>query len=268
VPNQYESIEELSANNLADIAMQLCALRSTLDDLWDYSNSVSVVSEALEIDDTFSEWVTHLPLRYFYNTVTILQSCDEVFSDRYHVYSGICIATTWNSYRCLRIILNEALKVQLIHLCQTQLESSEPNNELINFYRSRIRACQDLLTQLTFDICASVPFYFSFHKKDIQTQAQVPAMSGNLLQWDLYTVAVAGNISDTMRFWIVGKLKDIAKTMGIRNALGLVEVLKEKREVTVLGWEKGTGSFGPEDRDARVEEWYLRTREVIAPDEV
>ena len=63
---------------------------------------------------------------------------------------------------------------------------------------------------------------------------QVPAMSGNLLLWCLYTAAVAGNISDMMRFWIVGKLKAIAETMGIRNALGLVKVLSKKREVTVV----------------------------------
>jgi hypothetical protein len=142
VSKQYESIEELSTSNLSEIVMQLCALRSTIDDLCDHRNSFSVVSLALEIDDSFSEWLSGLPPRYFYNTVAILQAREDVFSDRYHVYSGVCIATTWNNYRCLRIILNEILIEQMIHLCQTQLYSSEPNDELINFYRSRTRACQ------------------------------------------------------------------------------------------------------------------------------
>lgn len=245
--------------------MQLCALRSTMTDFNDHSNSVSVVSQALEIDNMFAGWVPQLPPRYFYNTVTILQRCEEVFSDHYHFYSGICIATTWNSYRCLRIVLNEILIGQMMHLCQTQLNSIDPNTELINFYRSRTRACQALVRQLTIDICASVPFYFSYHKKDIQAQVQVPAMSGNLLLWCLYTAAVAGNISDIMRIWIVGKLKAIYEIMGIRQALGLGEVLSEKREITV--WETDPGTLSS-DGDTESAEWFVSTREVITLDEI
>lgn len=250
---------------MAEIAMQLCALRSTMDDFRDHSNSVAVVSQALDTDTQFADWVTQLPPRYFYNTVTILQRCEDVFSDHYHVYSGICIATTWNSYRCLRIILNEILIEQMMYLCQTQLDSPEPNVELIDFYRSRTRACQALVRQLTIDICASVPFYFSYHKKDSQTQVQVPTMSGNLLLWCLYTAAVAGNISDMMRAWIVGKLKAIYEIMGIRQALGLIEVLSEKREITVWETEAGTLSL---DGDAESAEWFVNTREVVTPDQL
>jgi hypothetical protein len=131
-------------------------------------------------------------------------------------------------------------------------------------------------------------------------------MSGNLLLSCLYTAAVAGNISDMMRFWIVGKLKDIAETMGIRNALGMVRVLSEKREITVVRiitslyfvcsskslhrepflscdpgpslnrqllilltqWETETGSLEPEDEDAESGEWRRSTREVITREEV
>jgi hypothetical protein len=146
ISKQYETIEELSASNMAEISIQLCALRSTMEDFRDHTNSVAVVSQALDLENQFAAWVTQLPPRYFYNTVTILQRCEDVLSDHYHVYSGICIATTWNCYRSLRIILNEILIEQMLHLCQMQLDSSEPNSGLIDFYRARTRACQALQT--------------------------------------------------------------------------------------------------------------------------
>jgi hypothetical protein len=235
ISKQYESLEELSASALSEIAMALCALRSTMSDFIDHSNSLSVVSQALEIDASFSEWVANLPSRYFYNTVVMTKPCEQVFGDRYHIYGGICMATSWNSYRCLRIILNEILVEQMVHLCQLQLSSPSPNSELIAFYLTRTRAYQELVAQLTFDICASVPFYFSYHHRmDSTTQVQVPAMSGNLLLWCLYTAVVAGNVNEVMRFWIVARLRDVAETMGIRNASGLAEVLSERREITVV----------------------------------
>lgn len=71
-----------------------------------------------------------------------------------------------------------------------------------------------------------------------------------------------------MRFGILGELKAIAETMGIQNALGLVEVLKQKREATVLRWEKETGSLETKEEDSESEGWYLSTMEVITTDEV
>ena len=242
--------------------MQICSLRSTMDDFRDHSDSVGIVSQALDIDTQFAKWVTQLSTQFFYTTVTIPQRCEEVFSENYHVYSGICIASTWNSYRCLRIILNEILIEQMMYLCQTQLDLSEPNIELIDFYRARTRASQALIRQLTIDICASVPFYFSYHKNDSHSPVQVPTMSGNLLIWSLYTAAVAGNISHKMRVWIVGKLKAMYEIMGIRQALGLIEVLSEKREITI--WEMEAGNLSP-DGDA---EWFVNTREVVTPDQL
>ena len=87
-------------------------------------------------------------------------------------------------------------------------------------------------------------------------------MSGNLLLWCLYTAAVAGNISDVMRVWIVGKLTAIYEVMGIRQALGLIKVLSEKREITI--WEVEMADLEL-DGDA---EWFVTTREVVAPEEL
>jgi hypothetical protein len=119
--------------------------------------------------------------------------------------------------------------------------------------------------QMTIEICASVPFFFNYHKKDIQTHVQVPAMSGHLLLWCLYSVAVAGNISDVMRIWILGRLKAIYEIMAIRQALGLIEVLSEKREITV--WEANEG-FLEIDGDAESAEWFVNTRELVTPDQL
>ena len=237
-----------------------------MTDLHDYSNSASIASQALKIDRKFQDWEAKVPLNYLYQTVLVAEATDEVFSDHYHVYANVWSAAAWNSYRTLRIILNEILIVQLVYLCETSLAMDDDEKDLLASYRKQISASRSLVEQLARDVCASVPFYFGYHKKEhhkLWVRPLVPAVSGMLLLWRLYSCAVAGRISDSMLAWIVGRLNELAEVTGIRHASALAKVLSQRKEIAV--WESSAMDLMAETAE-EAEKWELSTRDLDPPD--
>jgi hypothetical protein len=239
----YESGEDLSASKLALLVIEFCNLRSLMSSMHDFTNSVAIVSAALMLDASLAAWA--MENLYGYNTVSLMARSDAVFADYYHTYTSILTATSWNSYRSVRILLNELLLTQLSHLSQSPFQFEDDDEDFPNLaedslsllqqqYKSRILQSRAVIVQLSQDICASVPFFLcdaptsqNFLLIENQQSTQPPrAASGNLLLWPLFTAACTNMVSNVMRTWVVQRLKRIADVLGIQQARALAILLR------------------------------------------
>ncbi|KAA8569916.1 hypothetical protein EYC84_002256 [Monilinia fructicola] len=187
---QFQSPNDAHATILSKQIMKFCDLRATMSSFHDYSNAENIVSASLAIDAKLVEWALASPFDcMFYKTVTLKQGSDNIFSDYYHTYDSVWAATLWNHYRCVRILINEVVYVQL-----TYLKSARPDLFILGprdptFSGSQVEASITTTIQLSHDICASVPFMLGYKEGEEVTLTSAKAVSGNLLLWPLYTAA-------------------------------------------------------------------------------
>ena len=232
-----ETPEEAAATALSRISIKYCNLRASMSSFDDHSNPEYIISTACALDAECAEWVRKCPFQYIYTTATLKQRSDEVFSDHYHVYANIWIATIWNNYRCIRILINELIIDQLKYLFRFNPQSTLLWDDSC-LYENQILASNSTLLQLCHDICSSVPYFLGFNPDLRPNERPVPkTVGGNLLIWPLYTAAVTGMVSDLMREWVADRLRWISEIMGIRQAAPLALSLARKQDILV--WESG-----------------------------
>jgi hypothetical protein len=230
---QYESIDQAASSALSFSVARFSELRSNLADPQYTYDIHSIVNDALEIDQQFQEWAVNVPSSFLWTSVVILVPDEEVFSDYYDLYNDVFTAGVWNSCRSIRIMLHEILIEHIVKLCSSA-EYVTPNCEILSLYRAQICTSKTMIDTLTHEICASVPFYFNYHRRDLGNCGERPqpkAVAGYLLMWPLYTAAVAGRVNAQMRRWIAERLKDIGDVMGMKHAYALGSVVGVKREV-------------------------------------
>ncbi|RFU24018.1 hypothetical protein B7463_g12321, partial [Scytalidium lignicola] len=244
---QHETDEHLIANHLCLLTIECCNLRATMTSMHDFTNSFAIVSAALELDSTLEIWAAENP--YVYNIVPLKTRTDSVFADYYHTYPNILVATSWNTYRSVRILLNELLLAQMGYLISQEAksmttpppdeteahftpslspDSSSTSPSSTSKYRSLMRRSHAVLVHLTQDICASVPFYLGDPAPPsslLQPPPPPRAAGGNLLLWPLFMAACTNMTSDLMRSWVMQQMEKIAEDMGIRQAQALAILL-------------------------------------------
>jgi hypothetical protein len=198
----------------------------------DYDNSENIIPALLALDAEYAEWASRCPPQFIYKTVNLKERSDEVFSDHYHVYSSIWVAKVWNSYRCVRILVNELLVDQFTHLFQHPKTTLPARDESTDAQENQIMASNSTLLQLAHDICASVPYCLGYDNALDPALREPPrAASGNLLLWPLYSAAVTGMVSPMMRDWVAGRLMLIAEVIGIKQAIPLAHSLMTMRDI-------------------------------------
>ncbi|TGO36881.1 hypothetical protein BHYA_0112g00200 [Botrytis hyacinthi] len=242
---QFQSRNDAHATNLSEQVMEFGDLRATMSSFHDYRNAMKIIKAALVIDSKLVEWAFNCPPEcMFYRTLTLRQMSDGVFSDHYHIYDSIWAAALWNHYRCVRILINEVIYVQLTHLrnIQPELFDQELRNPI--FSDSQLEISTTAVIQLSHDICASVPFMLGYMEGREVTLNSAKGVSGNLLLWPLYTAACTPLVSDMMSHWVAGRLRVISDIMGIKQAAPLSHILTKRKDL--LAWElddikKGAG---------------------------
>ncbi|KAH8803513.1 hypothetical protein F5884DRAFT_805746 [Xylogone sp. PMI_703] len=229
---QHEAGEDLALSKLCQLSIRVCNLRATLSSLYDFTNSHAVISAALELDSALEIWATENP--YSYDTVPLKTRSNSVFADYYHVYPSIQTATTWNSYRSVRIILNSLLLPQIEHLINEDPIPIEDNFRdplsASNKYRTFILRSRNILVELAQEICASVPFYLgdstlSDTGSNCLHSPTPCAAGGYFLLWPLFVAACTSMVSEVMRTWVIEQLKMITDVMGIKQAGTLAYLL-------------------------------------------
>jgi hypothetical protein len=200
----------------------------------DYSDPERIITTACAIDQELDSWSKTCPIQFIYQTVTLKERNEEVFSDHYHVYLSVWVATVWNHYRSIRLLINELILDQLCNLYLNNPEASLLWNDPV-FFENQVLASNTTLLQLCHDICASVPYYLGFDPDaDKRMPRPIPkAVIGNLLLWPLYSAAVTGLVSDIMRDWVARQLQWISDVIGIRQAGPLALTLMRKQDILV-----------------------------------
>lgn len=224
--------------------MEFCDLRATMSSFHDYSNAENIITAALAIDSKLVECAfTYAPECMFYKTVTLRQRSDGIFSDHYHIYDSVWAASLWNHYRCVRILINEIVCVQVTHLknIHPELFVLEPRNPI--FSDSQLETSTTTIIQLSHDICASVPFMLGYKEGGEVTLGSAKAVTGNLLLWPLYIAACTPMVSDMMCHWVAGRLRVISDVMGIKQAAPLSHILTKRKDL--LAWELEDIKKGP-----------------------
>lgn len=154
----------------------------------DFSDPERIISTAYALECDLASWAKDIPSQYIYQTINLSERVDEVYSDHYHVYSNIWVATIWNHYRCARLLTNKIIVDQLGHLYEI-----DPTSPLLNghpcYYESQMLESNATVMHLCEDICASVPYYMGFPYVVGQGSVrQLPkVVHANLLIWPLYT---------------------------------------------------------------------------------
>jgi hypothetical protein len=160
---QYESIDQAASSALSFSVAKFSELRSNVTDPQYTYDLHSIVNDALEIDQQFHEWTLNVPSSFLWTSVVIPVPNKEVFADYYDLYSDVFTAGVWNSVRSIRIMLHEILIEHIVKLCSSP-EPITPSCEILSLYRAQIHTSKTLIDTLTHEICASVPFYFNYHR--------------------------------------------------------------------------------------------------------
>lgn len=218
-----EDEERSPEQELFLIVGRLCALRATGERA--NNNDIKVVTLANFIDSDLEDWKNDLPPAFSYS---IKQSAntEDVFSDTYHIYNSTWPATVWNVYRCARILTQQVITAWLSR-------NSIPNPALDESQR---RQSKVLLANLAYDICASAPFILGSSDCSVYSPWTPRAAAGTVMLWPFYLVATMDQQFTGVRAWTITRLTLIGRTMGIKQAESLANVLKTKREITA--WDR------------------------------
>ncbi|KAH6720846.1 hypothetical protein BKA61DRAFT_471346 [Leptodontidium sp. MPI-SDFR-AT-0119] len=243
----FETAEQAAATTLANLAIRYCNLRASMSSFRDYSDTEQIISTACALDMEYDIWARTCPLQYIYQTVTLSERSDDVFSDHYHVYSSIWVAAIWNNYRSARILVNELILDQLGYMYQ-----ANPDLGLLwednCFYENQMLTSNSTLLQLCHDICASVPYFLGCNPESNVFTDQAPkSVNGNLLLWPLYTAGVTGMVSDVMRCWVAGRLQWITDVLGIRQAAPLAYSIVRRQDHLLWNPDSIESSSSPDE---------------------
>lgn len=244
----FEKPEEAAATTLSLLAIRYCNLRSSMSCFHDYSDPERIITTACALDAEYDAWTRSCPLDYIYQSVTVKDKTDEVFSDHYHVYSSVWIAAVLNNYRSARILVNELILDQLGYLYTNVPESNLLWNDNC-FYENQLLTSNTTLLQLCHDICASVPYFLGYNpdQASIYANQKPRCVNGNLLLWPLYTAGVTGMVSDMMRSWVAGRLQYITDVMGIRQAAPLAYSVVRRQDHSLWNPEPKAAIAAPAD---------------------
>ena len=242
--------EPARESDLADILVRFNNFRALeMDSFQDYRDPFRVVEALLDFDNQLAQWLATFRLDCAFTTVPVEARTEDVFADYYHIYPDIFTAILWQHYRCTRILVNEIIVTQIAALfyqlstpLDFQLDVNTGNCKDMalppdfpfanNFYASHA-----MLTSLTHDICASVPYYLNYHIHGSawsDREHSPPAGCGNLLLWPLYMVGQLHAVSPLMRKWVVGRMAKISEVLGITQ-IGLIgKLIDDGQELTIL----------------------------------
>lgn len=232
----------------------------------------AIIKAALEIDREFLAAFAEVPEPWKYRTLYADHDDDFIWNRRYDVYNDNWTAQIWNGMRSCRILLHEIVRDQL-------LAASTAMTPIFTEEEAKEQNKQSVLAMLNMqaDILASIPSHMPSTLQDKRTSL-MEASRGYFVLWPLYMAGVMDLATQPIKTWVIGRLKAIAKIIGIQQAIVLAEILEEHRHVaawdtkpaprlrkdgTFFGWTpaSGTGRVRPDW-------WDIDAPEVAAEDRV
>jgi hypothetical protein len=185
------------------------------------------------------DWRLKLPDSWEFKSYRSLGSeVDPVSSYKlqYDEYQSFWVASTWNNYRMIRILIHESV------LTATMKYGSDKEKKELQ-HRAKT------LMEMANGICYSVPYILGDRRKIVcpqgTSQAErpnvIPKPGGFLLLWPLFLAGSLSTTSKDQRGWIALTLREIGLRMGMQLAVSMATKLEQTttsfsdRELWLIG---------------------------------
>ena len=235
---EHETNEEkISESELSEIVAKYCNLQAAIESFQTRINPVDALGQALKIESELVEWALKWKAQDNFATITVDELSTDVLNDQWHLYSNIFVATTWNTYRSIRILIHQIIVNQLAHV--TESPPMKSISQDASMHEFQLHASKRIVVGLSHEICASVPFFMgrSLLEDDIDYRYQPRnASRARLIVWPLYVAGQTEFVSDIMRLYAADQLERIANGVGIRKVKAFSQVLRAKQQVSVRMW--------------------------------
>lgn len=216
----YESPEEASATALSQIIASFCELQAFIDLI---GASESIVAMALQIDESLEKWAW---IEAHERSITNIEAplfSPLSFGLSNTTYHSLSVATYWNHYRSIRIMLHSLILAQVDPRSPpstpSYFDSSTP-------HAPQIALSKSLIQTLSHEICTSVRYCFNLTTEDPTSHQPEKAAYAKLLLWPLYTAGNSDCVPDETTGWIAEMFEFIARVTGVRKGTNLAKALR------------------------------------------
>lgn len=216
---------EACGDRLISIIGKLSNLRADINSKT-ITDGRQILATAYAIEAELMAWLAGLPPTFMYTTIKnptidaeFLRRSRGIlpYSNQYHIYREFWLGHTWNQYRCARIIVTE-----IIMSCLRRLSTHSAGGCSSEALDAHCNGLRETARQLAVDICASVPDHLGL-VGELSTDKR-SHIGGIVLLWPLFLAGATENRTHALRKWVVGCLRSIGYTMGIDQALALIEL--------------------------------------------
>ncbi|PYI05206.1 hypothetical protein BO78DRAFT_387889 [Aspergillus sclerotiicarbonarius CBS 121057] len=218
----FQAIEDLYdlLIRLSDLSLRVHLARAHHNPVRDLQQ---LIPEALLLDADVESWRTSLSpfWRYFIvdDSQPGFKNCPHFpkHCRRYHVYYNGNLASLWNNYRLMRIVVNEMIRKMSLSLWEQQ--KAPECQQMV--YRSVA-----IMKELVDDICASVPYHFT------SGETAFGAVIRTL--WPLFIAGNSSGANSATREHIAQMLEVIGDTAGLQQALSMARLLRNEGMLDVI----------------------------------
>ncbi|PTB45247.1 hypothetical protein M441DRAFT_64920 [Trichoderma asperellum CBS 433.97] len=218
--------DEASLNRFSELNEELAAVRAEIKQR--AIQSPAVVAAMLEpIDHKVEDWRSKLPDSWNFKSYRSLgpsvnpAAGGQMF--QYDEYPDFWVASTWNNYRMVRILIHESI------LMTTMKYGTDEE-------KSGLKHSAKVLAEMTNGVCSSVPYIMGDRCRRHYSRASFETLrpdlrrakpGGYTLLWPLF---LAGSLSTTpkdQRDWIALVLREMGLRMGMQLAISMAIKLEQ-----------------------------------------
>jgi hypothetical protein len=230
---QLQSPSDLYSNQFAGINCQLAAIRAEIR-VRGITSPAIISVRLLAIDQELLLWSRNLPASWSYSTYRtqgLVHAHAHVWQARYDAYTDLWVVVVWNSYRCVRLIIHEAIVKSILASRSTE-------------HQDVLHASILTLREVVDDVCSSVPYLLGCNTASEDSVPQ--AMPGGyLLVWPLFLAGMMRTTPRAQRDWIAGVLKHIGLSMGLKLAMSMAGAMGDESRTLTDGESWLNGDFRP-----------------------
>jgi hypothetical protein len=234
--------DELCSNRFAEINSQLAEIHAELK-LCGIISTPKFTAKLLSVDEQLILWKRDIQESWSYMACQVPDfgiTFPYIWKSRYDRYTDFWKATVWNSYRCVRLVVHEAIIKMIV--------AHEPAD-----HPDLLQASVTALREMTDEVCSNVPYFLGYCSRDSQNvQADClahppppPIPGGYVLIWPLFLSAILRTTSRAQRDWIAGILRHIGLTMSLKLAISMATTLAENARTLSDGDSWLNGDFCP-----------------------
>lgn len=218
--------DEASLNRFSELNEDLAAIRAEIKRKA-IRSPAAVTAMLKPIDHKLEDWKSKLPDSWNYRSYRSLvpgtnsAAGGQMF--QYDEYPDFWVASTWNNYRMVRILIHDSIMTTTIKYGTDEEKMG-------------IKHSAKILAEMTNGICSSVPYIMGDRCNRRYSRGSLEAArpdlrrakpGGYTLLWPLF---LAGSLSTTpkdQRDWIAVVLRELGLRMGIQLAISMAIKLEQ-----------------------------------------